>query len=721
MNAPTIRFAQFNASLNRNADGQLVNDLSNPAVQDGRGFGANANQELRVQQAKNVAEIIQRSNPDVLLINEFDYFDADPTKAVELFQENFLSVSQNGAIPVEYPYFYIAPSNTGIPTGFDLNNNGAAVTEVVNGIGAPGYGDDAFGFGSFPGQFGMVLLSKYPIDAANVRTFQKFLWKDMPGNLLTNDPTVDDPATAVSENLSGFYSPEEQAILRLSSKSHWDVPIQLPNGEVVHALVSHPTPPVFDGSEDRNGKRNYDEIRFWSDYVTPGQGGYIYDDRGGTGGLTLGDQNADPNDGDSYQEAILQLLQNPNINTNTIPSSSGGPQQSALQGGANLNHTSNPAFDTADFADTTPGNLRADYVLPSANLDIAGSGIFWPVNTDPTFAPVGVFNPTLPGGYPSSDHRSVYVDIQMGATKAGATIPAVGNFLGQTILPTGFVPTGAAGSINGVEVPVGGLSGLAYDASKKVYYAISDDRSSNARFYTFTADVTKLGTQGVTFTNVTQLKDANGNPFADNSLDPEDIALTSKGTVFISSEGEARPDLGAARVTNPFIKEFDLATGQEMRSLTVPMKFNPVVEDTNGNGIVDAGDTQVAGIRNNLALESLTITPNQKVLFTAAENALLQDGAVAGVGVGSPTRIIQYNLVNGQPEKEYLYAVDPVAFPPNPANAFNTNGLVDLLAIDDRGTMLAWGLWALPAIRAIPSRFTKSARRGRRISVPMRG
>jgi myo-inositol-hexaphosphate 3-phosphohydrolase/phosphodiesterase/alkaline phosphatase D-like protein len=675
--APTIRFSQFNASLNRNSEGQLVTDLSTPN---------NA-------QAKAVAEIIQRTNPDVLLINEFDYFTADPTAAIRLLLENYLGVSQNGATPVEYPYFYIAPSNTGIATGFDLNNNGVAVTTPET----PGYGDDSFGFGQFPGQFGMLLLSKYPIDTDNIRTFQTFLWKDMPGNLLTNDPTVDNPATPVNENLGGFYSAEEQAILRLSSKSHWDVPI-LVNGETIHALVSHPTPPVFDGTEDRNGKRNYDEIRFWSDYVTPGKGSYIYDDEGGTGGLTagskfviMGDQNADPNDGDSYNNAVRQLLQNPNINTNTIPSSLGGVQQAALQGGANATHKSNPAFDTGDFADTTPGNLRTDYVLPSANQQIASSGVFWPLNTDPNFAPVGVFTPSLPGGYPSSDHRLVYTDIQLGATEAGKTVVGEPSSLGQTIVATGTVPAGAAGTINGTPVPLGGLSGVAYDAAKNQYYAISDDRSENgpARFYTFTANPSTLGTAGVTFTNVTALKDTSGNTFARFSLDPEDIVLTKNGTVFISSEGEVRPDLGASRVTDPFIKEFNLTTGQEIRSLAIPTKFLPKIADTNGDGVVNAGDTQTAGVRNNLAFESLTITPDQKTLFTATENALFQDGPVAGATTTSASRIIQYNLVNGQPEKEYLYEVDKVAIAPPTTTSFNTNGLVDLLAIDNRGTFLA--------------------------------
>ncbi|WP_375512314.1 phytase [uncultured Nostoc sp.] len=646
----TIRFSQFNASLNRNAKDQLVTDLST---------ADNA-------QAKAVAEIIQRNNPDVLLINEFDY----SQEAVQLFKQNYLAVSQNGANPVDYPYFYIAPSNTGIASGFDLNNNGAVVTTP----GEPGYGDDAFGFGNFPGQYGMLLLSKYPIDTANVRTFQNFLWKDMPNALLPDDPTTPQP--------NDWYSQDELEILRLSSKSHWDVPIKV-NSETIHVLASHPTPPTFDGPEDRNGKRNHDEIRFWADYITPGKGNYIYDDEGKTGGIAagssfviVGDQNADPLDGDSFDNAIRQLLQNPNINTNVIPTSLGGAQQADLQGGANASQKGNPSFDTADFADTTPGNLRTDYVLPSANLTIANSGVFWPLNTDSTFPLVGTFP------FPSSDHRLVFKDVQTGPTEPGKTIPRL-RFQGQSTFVTGFIPTDAAGTVNGVQTPVGGLSGVTYDAVNNRYYAISDDRSQfgPARFYTFTADT------GVTFTNVTPLKDTNGNFFATNSLDPEGIAFTNNGTVFISSEGEVNPTAG--RVTNPFIKEFSLTTGQEVGSLFVPTKFLPIVEDTNNNGIVDAGDTQKSGVYNNLAFESLTITPDQKTLFTATENALSQDGLKASLTSGSPSRILQYNLLSGQPEKEYLYITDAIAQPPNPSTGSSDNGLADLLAIDNRGTLLA--------------------------------
>lgn len=377
----TVRFATFNASLNRNFAGELGDDLSVPGN----------------MQPDSVAEIIQRTRPDVLLINEFDY---DPAALAD-FQTNYLSVPHGDAEPIEYPYTYIAPSNTGVYSGFDLDNSGAAGDFVPN---------DSFGFGFFPGQFGMAVLSMYPIDYDDVRTFQLFLWKDMPGALLPDDPTTPEPAD--------WYSADELDVFRLSSKSHWDVPIQIEN-KVVHFLVSHPTPPVFDGPEDRNGTRNYDEIRFWADYIIPSRSGYIYDDEGNTGGLEpgamfviAGDQNSDPLDGDSIPGAIQQLIEHPLVNTKVTPSSEGAVEQAILQDQINDTHLSDPMYDTADFSDSAPGNLRADYVLPRKNLRILDAGVFWPTTDDPLFSLVGTFP------FPSSDHRLVWIDVTVPGTAA---------------------------------------------------------------------------------------------------------------------------------------------------------------------------------------------------------------------------------------------------------------------------------------------------------------
>jgi hypothetical protein len=369
--AKTVRFQTFNASLNRTTAGRLVTDLSTPDD----------------AQARTVAEIVQRTRPDVLLLNEFDYEPGN--RAIDLFRDNYLEVSQGGAKPIEYRYAFVAPSNTGLASGFDLDDNGTV-----------GGGNDAYGFGDFEGQYGMAVLSRYPIDLGAVRTFQQFRWADMPGNLMPTD----------------FYSPAEQRVLRLSSKSHWDVPIEV-GRETVHLLASHPTPPTFDGPEDRNGRRNHDEIRFWADYVSGGRdASYVYDDDGRRGGLErgasfviAGDQNADPLDGDSVDAAIDQLLEHRAIH-DPRPTSVGGPEAAARQGGANTSHESDPRYDTADFNDNpAPGNLRADYVLPSRRgLTVRDAGVFWPVPSDPLSRLTGEFP------FPSSDHRAVWVDVRVG-------------------------------------------------------------------------------------------------------------------------------------------------------------------------------------------------------------------------------------------------------------------------------------------------------------------
>ncbi|MBA2635026.1 MAG: endonuclease/exonuclease/phosphatase family protein [Chloroflexi bacterium] len=408
-----VRFATFNASLNRNEPGQALTDLSKPAGAPEPDPAVRA----RRAQAAAVAEIIQRTRPEVLLINEFDYVDGPVTgnALTDAFQANYLGVSQNGQPTIHYDYVFVAPSNTGIASGFDLNNNGATVTTPL----APGYGDDALGFGEFPGKFGMAVFSQHPIDYGAARTFQHFKWKDMPGALLPDDASKPAPAD--------WYSAAELAILPLSSKSHWDVPISI-GGTTVHFLVSHPTPPVFDGAEDRNGRRNFDEIRLWADYVSPGAGRYIYDDAGATGGLKpgakfviAGDQNSDPLDGDSIPGSIQQLLDNPRINTTVTPSSVGGTAWAAVQGGVNANHRSDPAFDTADFCDTAtpppcsgPGNLRADYVLPSRNLKIVDAAVFWPEPGHPLVYLTGTGFPV-----PSSDHRLVWVDLKVPGSARG--------------------------------------------------------------------------------------------------------------------------------------------------------------------------------------------------------------------------------------------------------------------------------------------------------------
>ena len=236
-------------------------------------------------------------------------------------------------------------------------------------------------------------------------------------------------------------------------------------------------------------------------------------------------------------------------------------------------------------------------------------------------------------------------------------------FIGQATLPTGLTFQ---------KTEFGGLSGITYDAKNNLYYAISDDRGQKVppRFYTLTIDLSrgKLTNNDVVPVGVTNLLD-NNQPFLPNTTDTEGIALTNQDTIFVSSEGDVD------RLINPFIKEFALASGKTINTLPILDKFLP--------------DSQKQkGIRNNLAFESLTITPNQKLLFTATENALIQDGTAAQSGVGTSCRILQYNLLTKQPEQEFLYQTQPVTPLFNPTGKF-ASGLPDLVAIDNAGNFLS--------------------------------
>lgn len=326
-------------------------------------------------QIKNIAEILQRIRPDIVLLNEFDYI-ADPQQGVGLFINNYLKISQNGAAALDYPYSYQSEVNTGQPTDFDFDNNGKKER----------FKADAYGFGFFPGHYAMVILSKYPIKKADVRTFQHFLWADMPGAQRPVDPQTGE----------FWYNEQEWAKFRLSSKSHWDVPVDV-NGKTLHLLASHPTPPVFDGEEDRNGARNHDEIRFWTDYLSGSQSAYIYDDKGNKGGLSanatfviMGDQNASVVGGNARLEGIQGLFDSPRVNASFIPQSQGGQQHKP--------ENPNGKYNTSNWG------MRVDYVLPSNNLRVIDGGVFWPTKEDPLYRLIQTRKA-------SSDHRLVWLEV----------------------------------------------------------------------------------------------------------------------------------------------------------------------------------------------------------------------------------------------------------------------------------------------------------------------
>ena len=329
-------------------------------------------------QYQKIASVIKVVRPDILVLMEMDYH-PDNT-ILQLFHDNYLAKAIDGYDTIEYPHLYQIQSNTGLLSSVDIDED--------DEISLP---NDAYGFGRYEGQYASAILSKYPIDLESARSFQQLLWRDMPDALLP-----------VNADGTSYYRPEVLDVFRLSSKNHIDVPIKVSADQTIHALISHPTPPVFDGPEDKNGKRNHDEIRLWADYLSGAD--YLTDDIGVQGGLdseesfvVFGDLNADPNDGDSYQGAMNQLLEHPRINREValgpkIPSSNGGKSHNQKSG-----HLGDPAYDTSFFG------LRIDYVLPSTDMGVVDSGVFWPDETEE--------HSDLVANKAASDHLLVWADL----------------------------------------------------------------------------------------------------------------------------------------------------------------------------------------------------------------------------------------------------------------------------------------------------------------------
>ncbi len=347
---------------------------------------------------KLLAEIIQRLKPNIIFLNEIAYDMAGapgfaegdtPGSNAKRFAETFLAVPQAAGLEGLKFKAFQRPVNTGVPSGFDLNKDGKTpkvvpIVPAADADGKPGkqtpegrdYGNDCWGFGMFPGQYGMALLvdERLVIDEEKARTFQLYPWDYIPGNFM---PTNADN--------SPWYPKEVAATLRLSSKSHWDVPVELPNGQTVHMLCSHPTPPAFDGPEKRNARRNHDEINFWIDYIQNAP--TVVDDKNVAGGIArdqefiiVGDLNADPKRGSSFKQPARKLLGSSRVNSSFVPKS-------------------DVAVPGLEPTDTAMFKLRVDYVLPSRDIDVVDGGI-WRQPPDGTTE------------FPS-DHFPVWLDVKV--------------------------------------------------------------------------------------------------------------------------------------------------------------------------------------------------------------------------------------------------------------------------------------------------------------------
>ncbi|MFX0545403.1 endonuclease/exonuclease/phosphatase family protein [Roseovarius sp. S1116L3] len=321
--------ASYNTDLSRDGPGLLLRDIL-------RGD----------DQAEAVAEMIAKAGADVILLQNVDY-DMDLLALTAL--RDLI-----GRAGLTYSEVFALRPNTGIPTGLDLDRDGR--------LGEP---EDAQGHGEFSGQGGMAILSRWPIDRPAVEDLSGLLWRDMPQAML--------PQTGGAP----YFSDGALDVLRLADVAHWAVPILHPGGPVT-VLAFHASPPVFDGPEDRNGRRNHDQLRFWRHYLD-GRFGPAPDRRF----VLMGHANQDPDRSEGIKEGIAGLLADPR-----------------LQDVRPLRPDGTPPEATVHWPRLTPPDLRVSYVLPSRDWQVAGSGILWPLS-----------GPEAERAALASRHRIVWVDL----------------------------------------------------------------------------------------------------------------------------------------------------------------------------------------------------------------------------------------------------------------------------------------------------------------------
>ncbi|MEO8244982.1 MAG: endonuclease/exonuclease/phosphatase family protein [bacterium] len=330
-----LRIATYNPELSRQGPGLLLQAIR----------GRNDDQ---VQAA---VAVLTRLDADVVLLTGFDYDYGQA--ALTAFAADL------GEAGLTYPYHLALRPNTGVPTGLDLDGNGRL-----------GEARDAQGYGRFAGAAGMAVLSRFPLGEPT--DYSGLLWQDLPGADLPPDMT--DAAKAVQ---------------LLSTSGHYQVPVTYADGKVLALLVWYATPPVFDGAEDRNGRRYHDEAAFWLRLLAgdlpypPPQHPFVL----------LGQSNLDPIDGDGLHDAIAALLTSPALQD---------PQPRGNSGHSDPGQHGDPALDTA-FYPKGVGGLRVEVILPQAALNVTAAGVLWPAAGDP-------FAATLSA---ASRHRPVWVAIDL--------------------------------------------------------------------------------------------------------------------------------------------------------------------------------------------------------------------------------------------------------------------------------------------------------------------
>ncbi|WP_292284487.1 endonuclease/exonuclease/phosphatase family protein [Marivita sp.] len=290
--AQDLRLALWHVPLSRKGPGLLLRDL-----------------QRKEPSLMAIAQALRSADADIIVLTKMDY---DATGAAVTELSKMVDGGYTDVLPLR--------SNAGLPTGLDLDGDGR--------LGEP---EDTQAFGWFPGQEALAVLSRFSLLRSEIRSFNELLWRDIPGS----------HAEQVDSGLG---------VQRLSSGGHWVVPVRVPTNaggdRVLTLLIGHAGPPVFDGPEDRNGRRNLDELRLWQQIMHGAQGPapeppFAF----------MANTNLDPERGEGNRSAMAEFLADPRV-------------QDPL-----------PGQITAEW--DRPGPMRVSYLLPSSDVGVRAAAV-WP-------------------------------------------------------------------------------------------------------------------------------------------------------------------------------------------------------------------------------------------------------------------------------------------------------------------------------------------------------
>ncbi|MBB5638014.1 hypothetical protein HDE68_003940 [Pedobacter cryoconitis] len=221
---------------------------------------------------------------------------------------------------------------------------------------------------------------------------------------------------------------------------------------------------------------------------------------------------------------------------------------------------------------------------------------------------------------------------------------------------------------------VGGLSAIDFDPESKLYYMISDDRSTinPARFYTAKITLSASGISEVTINGVKTLYQKDGSTYpkltvsATRTTDPEAMRFNGVTKQLIwTSEGERILKNGDTTLIDPTINIIS-TQGKYVDSIPLPDNLRM--------------HTIESGPRRNGVLEGLTFADDFKSLYVNLEEPLYQDGPRAEfVRNKAFIRIYKFDLKTKLNTAQYAYELEPVAVRPVKEGGEYNNGIPDIL------------------------------------------